>query len=228
MKCVMCAILYLVVVTICCAGNAPNAASLLSSRSMAASNQENMCVDEVCSTNFSQADFNSSDSLREKVFSEWQSARAPADADLTQAEYSAKLPNVTNTDSSNDSIEASGTHGSNDEHDVAAVEDTAIDENLKALVALGWPSEDASTALKTSHNDITLAAEWLEAQEQQREEMQLKVKELVMKGNWEEHAAYSALQHSQGSVTAAEELLQREENTTVTNFNTAVKDMVSI
>lgn len=81
-------------------------------------------------------------------------------------------------------------------------------------------------ALDRHNNDVTKAAEYLEAQDEETDLRMGRLNELVASG-WQQQAAFAALEASAGNKTAAEAFLIKEEERVQSHFNAAVKDMVS-
>ena len=140
----------------------------------------------------------SNESLHEKVLNDWKSADEIADA---EEQTTSVLPIV---ESESNKI-----------------------AHIATLADMGWTSEEASRALDLHNNDVTKAAEYLEAQDEETDLRMGRLKELVAKG-WQEQAAFAALEKNEGNKTAAEAFLSQEEERVQRHFMVAVKDMVGL
>lgn len=153
------------------------------------------CADGVCSLPTGSND----ESLHEKVLNDWRSAGETGILEEQASQASSILP-VTGPEFNR----------------------TA---DIATLLDMGWSNEEASRALDLHNNDLTKAADYLVAQD---EEMDLRMgrhKELVAQG-WQEQAAFAALEKNEGNKTAAESFLVQEEERVQRHFMVAVKDMV--
>lgn len=98
-------------------------------------------------------------------------------------------------------------------------------DNVNTLTTMGWSDAEANDALGRFQNDVAKAAQYLEAQDEEIDARQSRLRVLVESG-WDQNAAYFVLEKCEGNATAAAEMLENEENRTTSNFNLAVNDMV--
>lgn len=98
--------------------------------------------------------------------------------------------------------------------------------DVATLTSLGWSAEEAVDALIVCKNNMSKAAEYLEARDEEIDLRNARLKELVASG-WLEKAAFTALEVCAGNATAAEILLSQEEERIQSIFNASVKGMVS-
>jgi hypothetical protein len=86
---------------------------------------------------------------------------------------------------------------------------------------LGWGSKEAREALAVNNFDVSKAAEYLDAELEQKE----KVIQLSKDGFWTLDAARAALSECDGNSTAAAQLLETEEASINAQFDKSVADM---
>lgn len=153
------------------------------------------CIDGVCSL----PNGSNNVSLHEMVLNEWRSADESGSVEDQLEQTSSVLPILEPQ--------------YNKTADIATLSD------------MGWSSEEAARALDLHNSDITKAAEYLEAQDEETDLRMERLKELVTQG-WQEQAAFAALEKNNGNKTATEAFLIQEEERVQRNFNVAVKDMV--
>lgn len=99
-------------------------------------------------------------------------------------------------------------------------------ELIDELVKLGWTAEESEVALVENNYDITSAAEYLDSQEETKEQFETGLTELSAAG-WIRSAAASALTASGGNTTKAVEVLEGAEKELLHNFNIQVDKLVS-
>jgi len=155
------------------------------------------CADGVCSLPAGSND----ESLHEKVLNDWRSADEAGylEEQVPQASSISILP------------------VSEPEYNKTA--------DIATLSEMGWSNEEASRALELHSNDLTKAADYLAAQDEETDLRMGRLQELVAQG-WQEQAAYAALEKNEGNKTAAEVFLVQEEERVQRHFMVAVKDMV--
>jgi hypothetical protein len=138
----------------------------------------------------------------------------PGSVGLVQAQVAASGKSQSSTEAQ---IETSATS--------ATLEFQADPAHVAALVGMGYSASEASTALQAARNDVGLATEALQLHDDAADAFNAAMRHLMAAG-WEDEAAALALRASGGNVTASELLLAKEENATLTQFNSAVRDMV--
>jgi hypothetical protein len=99
-------------------------------------------------------------------------------------------------------------------------------DKVAELQKMGWKESEARAALKLSKFDVGTAASMLETEEEEHKVVQEKAKEVVAAGNWNPDAAEAAVRQCDGNTTAALEMLDREEDAMVAQFDAAVLDML--
>ena len=108
-----------------------------------------------------------------------------------------------------------------------AVEDPAdMADKVGELQKMGWKDGEARAALRAGGFDVGTAAGLLEADEDERKETLAKAAEVTARGQWNAEAAEAAVRQCEGNVTAALEMLEREEEAMGSQFEAAVKDML--
>jgi len=99
-------------------------------------------------------------------------------------------------------------------------------DKVGELQKMGWKDGEARAALRAGGFDVGTAAGLLEADEEERKETLAKAAEVTARGQWNAEAAEAAVRQCEGNVTAALEMLEREEEAMGSQFEAAVKDML--
>jgi hypothetical protein len=99
-------------------------------------------------------------------------------------------------------------------------------DKVGELQKMGWKDGEARAALRAGGFDVGTAAGLLEADEDERKETLAKAAEVTARGQWNAEAAEAAVRQCEGNVTAALEMLEREEEAMGSQFEAAVKDML--
>ena len=111
------------------------------------------------------------------------------------------------------------------EEQVASSSNVDNNASVDELVKMGWKKAEATDALTKSNNDVTLAANMLEEQQEKDDQTLKLINELTSIG-WSNEASESAIKECDGNVTEAISLLEKEEKVMVDEFQNAVKGMV--
>lgn len=168
------------------------------------------CKDGVCSiVNKAAAASTSKQTLEEKIIADWK--RSEGDDGASEFE-----------EDTFESVISSAAAVLGKSGDDYVADEAAVAE----VVKLGYSREEAVRALQLTTGDVTAAATMLEEEEEELEQLRQDAQLLVSEHDWDEAAAFAALQQCDGNRTAAHELLTTEERYLQQNFEESVEDMV--
>lgn len=128
------------------------------------------------------------------------------------------LPTSDSSDTDNSSI--SPIHNSN------TTESSSNSDAIQQIVSLGWNQEEATNALNLSNNNIEEAIEFLTKEDETKEELNSKVKELYEVHYWGKDISEFALKEANMNISLALEFLQQEESALEEQFSSSVEDLV--